>query len=86
MGDPQEPPDDHDAPDTCAQCGGDLYWEDCEACGGTGQTESGELHSLDPFWWDEEDTDDCPTCDGAGSWPVCPTCIAESRRKEAAHA
>jgi DnaJ-class molecular chaperone len=81
-GDPQEPPEAPDSPDYCQRCDAELDYEECTECGGTGQTEPGELYEVDPLWYGEDETEDCPVCDGAGSWPVCYACRDAARREE----
>lgn len=53
----------------CNCCG--LYWTDCPSCGGEGETEPGDLHAMDPLWYDEDDTETCRTCHGACGWLLC---------------
>jgi len=55
----------------CARCGSSLDWVNCEACGGDGCTEHGELHEQDPLWYDEDDTEPCHQCGGRASFPDC---------------
>ncbi len=42
----------------------------CEQCD-DGYTADGELHEQDPLWYDEDDTEPCDSCHGAGGWFVC---------------
>jgi hypothetical protein len=44
---------------------------ECQSCGGEGRTEPGELHDLDPLWYDEDDEAPCFTCHGEAAWMVC---------------
>lgn len=82
IGDPQEPPEAPESPDFCQQCGAGLDYEECPDCDGEGETEPGYLYEQDPLWYDEEDTEPCSTCDGAGRWPVCYACRDVARREE----
>lgn len=43
----------------------------CEACGGQGITDYGELHELDPLWYDEKDVSYCLQCGGDPVDYVC---------------
>jgi hypothetical protein len=56
---------------TCPHCGGCMEWEDCEECGGEGETAPGTLHDLDPPWYDPEDTGPCHLCLGSGGGWRC---------------
>lgn len=40
-------------------------------CGGDGVTALGELHEMDPLWYDEDDFEACHQCGGDGSWLLC---------------
>lgn len=55
----------------CARCGSSCMWSDCDTCGGEGHTAFGELHDQDPLWYDEDEVEACPICDGAGGWWCC---------------
>ena len=55
----------------CARCGGDMERVLCDSCGGSGQTEPGELYEEDPLWYDEDDSAPCNPCLGAGGWWRC---------------
>ena len=55
----------------CARCGSDVEWFECEHCGGEGETAPGELHEEDPLWYDEDDSEPCHQCGGAGGWRFC---------------
>lgn len=55
----------------CARCGSSLAFEECDYCGGDGETQPGELYEQDPLWYDEDDTDPCSLCCGAGTFAHC---------------
>jgi len=48
----------------CKCC--EMDWENCEQCGGAGESEPGELYSEDPLYYDMEDTRPCDYCKGKG--------------------
>jgi hypothetical protein len=58
---------------SCA-CGWAMDREDCGACE-DGFTAYGELHDMDPLWYDVGDIEPCSQCDGQGGWWVCPEII-----------
>ena len=58
----------------CRHCGSDMDFEECETCGGDGETAYGELAERDPLWYDEEDTEPCQACDGRGGAWRCGAC------------
>lgn len=55
----------------CAKCGSSMMWIECWSCGGDGEH---ELYDEDPLWYDEDDTEECDICDGAGGWKACMSC------------
>lgn len=55
----------------CGRCGGDIERILCDRCDGSGHTEPGELHDVDPLWYDEGDVEQCNQCAGVGGWWVC---------------
>jgi hypothetical protein len=55
----------------CARCGSSIQFDPCASCGGDGWTEPGELYEQDPLWYDQNDTEACPDCDGEGSFAIC---------------
>lgn len=51
----------------CKCC--EMFFEECSVCGGTGQTEPGELYEEDPNWYHPDDVEACYQCGGeAGCW------------------
>lgn len=58
-------------PATCAVCGAEMEWEECETCGGEGVCghDCGEdvCCCLYP-----EDNIPCDICDGVGGYYLCP--------------
>jgi hypothetical protein len=65
------PHDGRDWECQCARCGSSLSWETCSSCGGEGITGAGELHEMDPLWYDQDDYEVCHECDGESSFPFC---------------
>ena len=63
----------------CPDCGGDMDWTDCDACGGEGAY---DVYEEDPLWYQPGDTEPCHQCDGAGGWYTCLFCL--SRREHTA--
>lgn len=55
----------------CARCGSSVTTEECEACGGEGHGEPGELYEEDPLWYGQDDICVCFTCLGRGFWRHC---------------
>lgn len=55
----------------CARCGSSIEWDHCSACNGDGWTAPGELHEMDPLWYDEDEVAPCSQCGGQGSWGGC---------------
>lgn len=55
----------------CARCGSSIHWEVCGRCGGEGITDPGELYEEDPLWYDPDDFEPCPSCNGDSSWGIC---------------
>lgn len=53
----------------CA-CGACMVRTDC-ICE-DGYTAYGQLHEMDPLWYDEDDIRPCHECGGDGGWWVCP--------------
>lgn len=68
---PQPPEDGREWDCQCARCGSSMSFKECWACGGEGQTEPGELHEMDPLWYDPEDTEPCDPCRARGGWWQC---------------
>lgn len=54
----------------CPSCGYRMEWQECEEYG----CEDGRvsLYDDDPLWYDEDDTEPCQICAGAGGWWRCP--------------
>lgn len=55
----------------CARCGSSADRVLCESCDGDGRTRPGQLYEEDPLWYDEDDTEACRDCRGAGGWWAC---------------
>lgn len=53
----------------CRCC--EMFWEECERCGGEGESEPGDLYDEDPLWYDYEDTRPCDACRGKGGHWHC---------------
>lgn len=53
----------------CRCC--EMFWEQCEQCGGEGESEPGELYSEDPMYYDMWDTLRCDWCRGKGGHWTC---------------
>lgn len=66
---------DGDTECQCARCGSSVARVRCDACGGSGRTEPGELQQEDPLRYDEDDTEPCHDCSGAGGWWKCESSI-----------
>lgn len=60
---------DEDRTRYCA-CGAEMDFEECYACE-DGYTAYGELHDMDPLWYDVDDIEACGECDGKGGWWIC---------------
>jgi hypothetical protein len=75
-----------DEPKPCPDCGGELEFVECWACGGEGETAPGELYEEDPLWYDEDATEPCHQCGGRGGWPTCWTCVDREKRERMASA
>ena len=41
-------------------------WVECWQCGGQGFLDG--FHEVDPLWYDEDYTEECDICNGAGGW------------------
>lgn len=52
----------------CAACGGEVEWEECNACGGEGGTDG---YEEDPLWYHPGEIARCPCCDGRGGEYWC---------------
>lgn len=64
---------------TCETCGGPLEWADCwNGC------DDGfiDRYEEDPLWYDEDDTEPCHVCRGAGGWWVCPNASTHKEDSE----
>ncbi len=64
-----EPTPESDVP-VCKKCGTEMGRVQCESCE-DGYTAPGELHEMDPLWYDEDDEEPCHICHGAGGWWAC---------------
>lgn len=53
---------------SCTVCGSDMYYVECDQCGGDGFR---EVYEEDPLWYDEDDTETCEWCDGEGGAWFC---------------
>lgn len=53
----------------CRCC--EMFWEECEQCGGEGESEPGELYDEDPMYYDRWDTRRCDWCRGKGGHWTC---------------
>lgn len=62
---------------TCEFCGAQKEWEDCWNGCDDGYL---SLYDEDPLFYDEDDQELCPICDGDGGWWVCPN--AANHKKE----
>lgn len=79
-------PDDALYGPPCPHCGGQMVVAECEECDGEGTTYPGQLHELDPLWYDRDDVEDCHMCLGRPRWWVCSNtyewCIAHPSRQQ----
>lgn len=51
-------------------CGRGVERVECWQCRGDGWSAPGELHDVDPLWYDPDDVEPCDTCQGDGGWWV----------------
>lgn len=64
----------------CKCC--EMDWQECEQCGGEGESEYGELYEEDPLYYDMSDTRRCDWCRGKGGhWH----CSCDDNGKHATH-
>lgn len=66
---------------TCEVCGSLLEHEDCWQCGGKGGRDGEDLMDEDPFWYDEDDWEECDICEGKGGYWVCPNAAQHDREE-----
>ncbi len=53
---------------SCSICGSDMYWDECDYCGGEGYR---EVCEEDPLWYDDDETETCDWCHGKGGHWFC---------------